>query len=496
MSASLDQTTTPRGSLGRREALIVAAGAIVLTLPTVLAFLSGGYFATGRAWGLVAAWLAFLLVAVSAPTPIPSRIPGALVLSGLVWLALLTALSLGAAPLLDPAVDDLARLLLYLPYTAAAIAAFDRPELRRWAAPGLLAGTAIVCGYALAGRLAPTVVKETVGAAAAGRLDQPITYWNAMGIVAAIGLILAASLCCDRRRALAGRTLAAATVPLLAMALAFTLSRGGIVAAITGLLIVVVCCRSKVSAISCILVAAIGLLAAAIALSFTPLRELTGSASDRAGDGLILLLLLIVISVLSSLALRYLERYEDLNLPRLATASISIGLVTAVLVGFALTAWGSTTTAASTPAASGANPSRLASVKSSRSAYWDVAINSFAQSPALGKGPGSFRVEWRRERPFPEAAKDAHSLYIETAAELGLAGLLGLAIFLVGAVLASVRAVRVDRRLASGPVAVLAAWAVHAGLEWDWEMPAVSLIALASLGALCSLSATSRAADT
>ena len=37
---------------------------------------------------------------------------------------------------------------------------------------------------------------------------------------------------------------------------------------------------------------------------------------------------------------------------------------------------------------------------------------------------------------------------------------------------------------ASGAVAAVAAWAVHAGLDWDWEMPAVTLPVLILLGAL------------
>ncbi len=490
MSASLDGTTDSPNASGLRGGLLVVAGAIVVGLPTVLAFLSGGYFATGRAWGLIAAWLGFLLVAIAAPRPIPRTTPSALVLGGLAWLTAFTALSLGRAPLLDPAVDDLARLLLYVPYTATAIAVFDRTDLRRWATPGLLIGTAIVCGYGLAGRLLPTVVTQTIDPVASGRINQPITYWNAMGIVAAIGIVLAASLCSDRRRSLNCRTLAVACSPLLAMTLAFTLSRGGIVAAVAGLLVLIVCCRSKASAMACALVATSGLLAAALALSFAPLRELTGTVGGRANDGLVLLLLLVAVTAASALAARYLERYRDSDLSRPATTSAAIVLVVVVVVGFALTAWGSTTSSATTPAANGASPSRLASVRSSRSAYWSVAVNSFTASPLIGKGPASFRVEWRRERPFPEAAKDAHSLYLETLAELGLVGFLGLVSLLGGAAVASVRAVRVDRRLASGPAAVLAAWAVHAGLEWDWEMPAVTLIALASIAVLCSMSTT------
>ena len=53
-----------------------------------------------------------------------------------------------------------------------------------------------------------------------------------------------------------------------------------------------------------------------------------------------------------------------------------------------------------------------------------------------------------------------------------------LLLFLGGVAAAVVRLYRLDRRAAAGPAAGLAAWAVHAGLDWDWEMPAVTLPAL------------------
>ena len=38
------------------------------------------------------------------------------------------------------------------------------------------------------------------------------------------------------------------------------------------------------------------------------------------------------------------------------------------------------------------------------------------------------------------------------------------------------------RRARPGPVAALAAFALHAGVDWDWELPALSLVALALAG--------------
>jgi hypothetical protein len=71
---------------------------------------------------------------------------------------------------------------------------------------------------------------------------------------------------------------------------------------------------------------------------------------------------------------------------------------------------------------------------------------------------------------------DAHSLYVETLAELGPIGLVLLAVALSVPIVAAVR-VR-DDPLAAGAAAAYAAFLVHAGLDWDWEMPAVTLAGL------------------
>jgi hypothetical protein len=74
-------------------------------------------------------------------------------------------------------------------------------------------------------------------------------------------------------------------------------------------------------------------------------------------------------------------------------------------------------------------------------------------------------------------ALDAHSLYLETLAELGPIGLCLLAAFL----LYPLRRTVAHRSLPCVPAAAGAtiAFLVHAGLDWDWEMPAVVVAGLA-----------------
>ena len=71
---------------------------------------------------------------------------------------------------------------------------------------------------------------------------------------------------------------------------------------------------------------------------------------------------------------------------------------------------------------------------------------------------------------------DAHNLYLETLAELGPAGLLLLAL-VFGVPLAAVRRAR-SSPLAAGACGAYVAYLVHAFIDWDWEMPAVTLAAL------------------
>ena len=99
----------------------VLLAAPLLLGPGVLACFSGGFFDTARLRAGVLAWLLLALVAVLSRRPLPRSGPGRLALGGLAALTALTGLSLLWAPLAGPAVDDLQRLLLYLPAFAAGI---------------------------------------------------------------------------------------------------------------------------------------------------------------------------------------------------------------------------------------------------------------------------------------------------------------------------------------------------------------------------------------
>ena len=117
-----------------------------------------------------------------------------------------------------------------------------------------------------------------------------------------------------------------------------------------------------------------------------------------------------------------------------------------------------------------------------RTAYWRVAASDVTRHPVLGSGAGSFDDVWYSNRPIPANVRDAHSLYLEVLAELGPIGLILVLAVLVPPLVASVRSPGAG--VAPIAAAAYAAFLVHAGLDWDWEVPATTLAALACGAAL------------
>jgi O-antigen ligase len=109
----------------------------------------------------------------------------------------------------------------------------------------------------------------------------------------------------------------------------------------------------------------------------------------------------------------------------------------------------------------------------SRAWYWHVAWEATGASPLAGRGAGTFQLMWLERRPFAESVLDAHSLYLETLVELGLVGLVVVLVALAPPLVAALRE-SADPAAAGGYVA----FCLHAGLDWDWELPAVTVAGL------------------
>ena len=255
-----------------------------------------------------------------------------------------------------------------------------------------------------------------------------------------------------------------------------TLSRGALAAAAVGVVVVVMLdpVRAQLRAVAVAVVTCLPAVAASEL--FSGVRGVGGSA----GDGLAVVAILLVLSALGAvLAARWAGSGEaGPERRRLPVAAIPAALLLVVALGAAVVVSGAGREPPGVGSASDARADRLRSLGSNRGDYWEVALDVTAAHPLAGHGSGSFEVDWSRERTITEGVRDAHSLIIETAAELGVVGLVLLGMFLGGVAASVPRALRRDPVVAVGAVAALAAWLLHAQLDWLWEMPAASLNAL------------------
>jgi hypothetical protein len=113
-----------------------------------------------------------------------------------------------------------------------------------------------------------------------------------------------------------------------------------------------------------------------------------------------------------------------------------------------------------------------------------VAIDAFDEAPLLGKGAGTYALQWDQNRPLQYTVVNAHSLYVEVMAELGIVGLLALLAGLLTLLIGTARRLSQPDGQAYGAFLVLAViWMLHAGVDWDWQMPAIT-IWLFALGGL------------
>ena len=453
--------------------------------------MSGGYFDEPRLWAGLIVWVVVAVLAITGHVQLPGRGPGLVAVLGLAGLAAWTTASISWAPLRDPALADAERLWLYTGYLLLATTLL-RGAAARMVEPVLAAGTVLIGGYAAATRLLPTLIPSEHSVSAGARLDQPLTYWNALGAVMAIGIVLLLRLASDDTRPHRLRTIALAAVPVNGLVLYLTFSRGSLAALAVGVITLLALERNRrATAIAVAGLATAGLVAA-LASAFPAVDSLAGDSATKRNEGLAVLAGLLVACALAAIAERAITRGAADRL-RSTRSRVAAALALAALVAgglFAVTRDPSPPPQ-DVPSQGAQLPTtraRLATLKSNRYDYWKVALHGFGDQPLRGVGAHGFQQLWTQRRPIRENAQDAHSLYLETAAELGIVGIALLIAFLGAVIVSLVRLLRrsAGRVLAIGWAAASACWLVHAGLDWDWEMPTVSLLFLAIAGTAVS----------
>ena len=83
---------------------------------------------------------------------------------------------------------------------------------------------------------------------------------------------------------------------------------------------------------------------------------------------------------------------------------------------------------------------RLGSLSGTRVLVWSSALAAFRSQPLHGTGAGTFEFWWSRDARASEFVVDAHSLYLEPLAELGLPGLAFVLLLCGGGLLGLLRA--------------------------------------------------------
>jgi hypothetical protein len=472
--------------------LLVAAAVAGLALP------DGASAPIAIAVATLLVWVVLLAGLASGVLP-RVRIPTAALVAGLalIGLAALTALSLGWTDDQGRAFVDVARIAGYLGLFALVVVAVSARETRPLLA-GIGIGLTTLAAYALSVRFLPGLFDtvedpvEFLASPAPGRLSEPIGYWNGLAAAMAMAIVLLGWLAGSSAARL-GRVLATAALPLAVLALYLTDSRGGAIAAAAGVAALLVSTPKRVTLLAPLGIGVAGGLALA-GLASTR-RAFSFGAPTSAGDqeGLEMLaatlVVILIVAALSLLAERRsrrsaaVEQWRALTrrlsswLPArswLVAAAAAAALVAGVLAGPALL-----DDFKEVPPEDPLTDSVSLANGSGRYQFWDAGLDAFTSAPLQGVGASGFSGWWNRNGSLSTPVRDAHSVFVEPLAELGVAGL-GLTVVFFGVAVGvgwrRLRALRPETRRRSDAAAaagILVAGLLVAAVDWTWELPGV-----------------------
>ena len=351
-------------------------------------------------------------------------------------------------------------------YSLVLVLAFALGAHAERIATGLLVIAVVVALYALGGKVLPSLFDH---AGVVARLREPLGYWNALALLCVLAIPIAARL---RTRP------ALAALWLLLVVAGLTYSRGALLALAVALAVLVALegTRPLVPVALAALAAAPGL---AYAFTSDALTDNGVRVAERASAGRVLGLILLL-SLAALIAAGRLAR--DWRPPGRALAiALGIAALAFVATGGLGRAVDSFTATREAPSVS--DPGRLLSTNSgNRWVWWKEAAGAWSDRPLLGHGAGSFPVVHLQYRKDLLPVRQPHDVPLEFAAETGAVGaLLG-----VGAIAALLVAAAAGARRQPALLAAGAAWAAHTLVDWDWDIPAVTMPALLALGVLAA----------
>jgi O-antigen ligase/polysaccharide polymerase Wzy-like membrane protein len=465
---------------------VVAAAVLGVVSVAPVAAGEGGYFPSAWGWlGMGACWVVGLALVLRRELLL-SRLE-LVALGGAGFLTLWTAASLLWTSSIGLSILEVERTLAYFAVLTAALLVCRRRSALA-VLTGVLAAITLVALYSLSTHLLPERFGVYVDHTQSGRLFQPIGYWNALGIFCAMGIMLALGIV-GRHGNVVLRAAGGASIPLLAATTYFTFSRGAWLAAGLAFLSVVALVPTRLRYVTAALVSApIPAVALAYAASLGPLVTARATPAQIEGPGAKAVLAIAAASIAQAMLVGTFALVEGHVGPsaaiRRAYAGVLIGAVVA-LVAAGIAATGSPIGSVyrvernltATPVNHVDLNHRLLSVSLSNRQYlWRVALRQYRAHSIVGGGAGTYATYWLEHRPEPQFVVDAHQLYLETLAELGIVGLAALSVVLVAPLVAAVRTRQ--HPLVPAACGAYVAFLVHAAVDWDWEVPAVTVTAL------------------
>jgi hypothetical protein len=469
---------------------VIAVAVAVLYVAVAVA--DGGYSSELIAGSTVAIWWAVLIALALGGWP-RSRVPPAALGGGacLAALAAWVGISVGWASDDGGAFVEIVRALGYLGVFVLVVIASPRASARTWLG-GLALGLVVVAGLALVSRFEPSFGGgKELGAflpSAAGRLSYPIGYWNGLAAAMAIAAVLLVWLG-GQARAAAVRAAAVGVIPLPILVVYLASSRGGVAAGAVGLAVLLALGPARARMFGGLVMGGVG---GALLISLASRRHelvdaLGNSAAAAQGDQMLAFTIGVVLAVGT---LRFLadDWLGGIQVPARLTRAVGIAVGLAAIAGILLAGpskrWEEFKQVEPLETETTYVAAHLTSGRGSgRYQFWSTALDAFESQPVRGIGAGAYEARWAQHGSLARPVRDAHSLFFEAMAELGLIGLALVSGFLgFAAVSGSRRGPTRSRGGAMGAaLAILAAGIVSAAIDWTWELPACfGLVVLAA----------------
>lgn len=498
---SIPSAPSEGGEESVRDRWTAPVGGLILAAFTVyLSFNAGGFFPGSVAYATIAMAVLLVLGIMLAYEPLVDSQPALLLaLVSLAAFAALTLLSGSWSNSWGRAVIEFDRVLLYV-FTLAFFGLLRRRGTLEWGLRGFALAAFVVCAVAWITRVAPDVWPISVDVQPQ-RLSFPLTYWNALGMLAALGSVTLLHLTSGDRQGRLTR-ISGAALPLTMSTLLLTFSRSSLALAVVGMLLYLVLARPRralASVPALVIPVAVALVASWRAQTVSSARYTTDAGVTQGHHLALIVIACVLIAVLLRWwTLRFDDRLDVWRAPRFAPVNVVMATAAAalVLVVIGVAAGGPSWVSErwdrfvhEDSIGHVKDPShRLGSVgNNGRIPQWRVAVDSFDDAPLLGKGAGTYALQWLRHRPQQYIVVNAHSLYLEVLGELGIVGLLLLSGALLTLLVGAARRFSLpDGQAGCAFFALALIWMVHAGVDWDWQMPAITLWLFALGGAALS----------